>query len=214
MFVRIAVLLLLAACAMASVWRTNYVIDQLLPSIGEKEIPLGRISFDVDTEGAKSGFIEFHLKNGALGDLHRRVRRERDCSFSDFTWSSQRKYIITCNLSLRGLVAKYDVEVIVDRKSERAAVEVLVDSGRLFTNMYSYLDKCTKCTELQFFSVELSSKMLPIETPLDFPRDVIKQFEREVVSRAKIGIAFAFNTTYKQAFEAKTAPLTVADFSA
>ncbi|KAK8763754.1 hypothetical protein V5799_033637 [Amblyomma americanum] len=147
MCLRATILFPLVACATASVWRTNFIIDRLLPTIGLKEVPLHDISFDVDhAKGTFSGFVEFHLQKGTLGNFHQRVRRSRDCSFKDYRkWSSPHFYI-GCFYSLRGLVAKYDVEVIVDRKSKWMETQVLVSDGKLDTYMDSYLGDCTKCT--------------------------------------------------------------------
>ncbi|XP_077492847.1 uncharacterized protein LOC144103974 isoform X3 [Amblyomma americanum] len=209
MCLRATIVLLLVASVTASVWRTNFIIDRLLPTIGLKEVPLPDISFDVDhAKGTFSGFVEFHLQKGTLGNFHQRVRRSGGCKFFDNRYYRVPRYTTNCDYSLRGLVAKYDVEVIVDRKSKWMETQVLVSDGKIHTRMASHLGDCTKCTKVFYFRVEyMRAKLMPLSVPMDLPADVMKNFEHEVVSRVSVEIAYGLNTTYKEAVVRKMASL-------
>ncbi|KAK8759619.1 hypothetical protein V5799_002748 [Amblyomma americanum] len=138
-----------------------------------------------------------------------------DCKISDYTKWRPRHYHISCDYLLRGLVAKYDVEMIFDRRSNWMTTEVHVDNGWLTTHMDSHLGDCRKCTRLFRFDVGgyMAASLMPLQVPVDLPGSVIKQFEQEVVSRAKTEIAHALNRTYKYAVAARVALLKGADFA-
>ncbi|XP_077492860.1 uncharacterized protein LOC144103982 isoform X4 [Amblyomma americanum] len=207
MLVQVAFLLMLAAaCAWEKSWRSNFVIDRFLPTVGLVQIPLHDISFDLDhTDGTFSGFMEVHLEKGTLGNLRKSVRRRGDCTLYDHAKHNKQEIKICCSLGCRGLVAKYNGEVIIDRKTTSMVVEVLVDGGNIRTCIYPE-GNCAKLNSV-------SAKLMPLSVSLDLPAGVMKQFEKEVTSRTEVEIARAFNTTYMKAFTVKAQVMKKSDFA-
>uniref|UniRef100_A0A023G2U7 Putative secreted protein n=1 Tax=Amblyomma triste TaxID=251400 RepID=A0A023G2U7_AMBTT len=146
---RIIALILLGGCAWASVTRLNFAVDERLNRVEVDVLPLPETSFDVENNWTFSGFIGFHLENGTVRNLHRRVQRQGDCKMHE----AQSGFMpFECRFRIRGLVAKYDVEMNVEeRLSIWKGVEVHVVGGDLFMEMVAKIystctDQCTRIT--------------------------------------------------------------------
>ncbi|XP_077492858.1 uncharacterized protein LOC144103982 isoform X2 [Amblyomma americanum] len=217
MLVQVAFLLMLAAaCAWEKSWRSNFVIDRFLPTVGLVQIPLHDISFDLDhTDGTFSGFMEVHLEKGTLGNLRKSVRRRGDCTLYDHAKHNKQEIKICCSLGCRGLVAKYNGEVIIDRKTTSMVVEVLVDGGNIRTCIYPEGNCAKSMDDIKEGDLlnSVSAKLMPLSVSLDLPAGVMKQFEKEVTSRTEVEIARAFNTTYMKAFTVKAQVMKKSDFA-
>ncbi|XP_077492843.1 uncharacterized protein LOC144103972 isoform X1 [Amblyomma americanum] len=209
MIVRVGVLLLIAAAsALASVWRINFAFDRILSTVPLDKTRLHDISFDVDHKTTSSGFIEFYLENGTVGNFRRRVRRKGDCHFSGQVTLAAPYFVTSCRFTALGLVARYDVEVIADGKTERTSVEAVVFNGSIIAGFSSHFGDCTKCTKPYTFQVEsVSAKLLNFSVPIDLPGYITKEIETQFLNRVQTEIAHALNTTYKEALEAKMAPI-------
>uniref|UniRef100_A0A023G382 Putative secreted protein n=1 Tax=Amblyomma triste TaxID=251400 RepID=A0A023G382_AMBTT len=216
MFVQVGAVVLLAACAWASPGHIDFIIDQVLAGAGVDVLDLPDISFDVDNQHnwTFSGYVEFHLQNGTLGNLRRRVRRVGDCGLRGDQDAGSPLVEIWCNLNLRGVVARYDVEVIVDDRSKSVVAELLVDTGNVYFKFESRQDNCTECSHFTDFQVtDVTARLKPLGVALDYAPDVIQQFENEVVSRAPKHISYAFTAAYKRALAKMIATLRASEFT-
>ncbi|XP_075525853.1 uncharacterized protein LOC142557702 [Dermacentor variabilis] len=216
MSVRIATVLLFAVCACASPGHIDFVLDQLLSSAGVDVLSLPDISFDVDNQRnwTFSGYVEFHLQNGTLLNLRRRVRRVGDCGLRGDQENGSPFVEIWCNLNLRGVVARYEVEVIADDRSNTVVAELLVDTGNIYFKLETRQDNCTECSQITDFQVtEVTARMRPLAQYMDFIAEVVQKFESEVVSRAPRHISYAFSTAYKRALADRVSPLKATDFT-
>ncbi|XP_037529640.1 uncharacterized protein LOC119406921 [Rhipicephalus sanguineus] len=216
MSLRSAAVLLLAVYAYASPGHIDFVLDQLLTSAGVDVLPLPDISFDVDNQHnwTFAGYVEFHLQNGTLVNLRRRVRRIGDCGLRGDQENGAPFVELWCNLNLRGVVAHYDVEVIVDDRSNTVVAELLVDTGNIYFKLEARQDNCTECSQITDFQVtEVTARMKPLAQDMDYLAEVRQKFESEVVSRAPRHISYAFSTAYKRALADKISPLKATDFT-
>ncbi|KAL1420697.1 hypothetical protein MTO96_004440 [Rhipicephalus appendiculatus] len=119
-----------------------------------------------------------------------------------------------CNLNLRGVVAHYDVEVIVDDRSNALVAELLVDTGNIYFKLEARQENCTECSQITDFQVtEVTARMKPLARDMDYLAEVVQKFESEVVSRAPRHISYAFSTAYKRALADKITPLKATDFT-
>uniref|UniRef100_A0A023G333 Putative secreted protein n=1 Tax=Amblyomma triste TaxID=251400 RepID=A0A023G333_AMBTT len=214
MFLPVWTLLLFAASISASSWRKDYAVDRLLRSVGIETTPLEDISFDVDYNNSLSSrFVEFHLENGTLGNLRRRVQRLGSCDLKDERHERAPQFRLCCTLSMRGLVAQYDIETITDRQSKNVAVEIPVGSGATHTCIDWFFDNCTKCTKYDYRTLNLTAKLIPPKTPMGFLTTVANEFQKEVLSRVEKEIIMAIERAYMPALEEKMTTLNVADLT-
>ncbi|XP_077547057.1 uncharacterized protein LOC144159440 [Haemaphysalis longicornis] len=218
MFAHVAATFLFTAvwwCAGASPAHVDFAVDQLLGATSVDVLSLPDISFDVDNQRnwTFSGYVEFHLYNGTLVNLRRRVRRVGECGVrgSDIGTPTVELW---CNLNLRGVVAKYDVEVIVDDNASTVVADLLVDTGNIFLKIESRQENCTECSQFTDFQVtDVTARLKPFGKTLNHPSDVLERFGTEVVARAPKHIAYAFSTAYKRALAEKITPLRATDFT-
>uniref|UniRef100_A0A023G337 Putative secreted protein n=1 Tax=Amblyomma triste TaxID=251400 RepID=A0A023G337_AMBTT len=214
MFLPVWTLLLFVASTCASSWRNDYTVDELLHSVGIETIRLKDISFDVDEKnGIFSGFIEFHLENGTLGNLRRRVRRLGSCDLIDERHQRAPHFRLCCSLSVRGLVAKYDVETITDGRSRNVAVEVLVDSGATHICIDRLFTDCTKCTKYSYRTLNLTVKVMPPKMSMGLSTNVLNEFNKEVLSRVEKEIIVAIERAYMPTLEEKMTTLNVTNLT-
>ncbi|XP_077496512.1 uncharacterized protein LOC144107395 [Amblyomma americanum] len=197
-----------AGCAWASITRLNFAVDEALNHVDVDVLPLVATSFDVDSQPnwTFSGFVGFHLENGTVRNLRRRVRRRSDCKRSNV-----RSEIIPveCRFSIRGLVARYDVEVTVEESlSLWKGAEVHVDGGDLLMWIGVANYYCKNCSRITNATVEnASGRLKPLNVSMNLPEDAVRDFNSKMISQTLATVSHTLSTAYKSAASEKMAVL-------